>query len=158
MRKYIALTMLILISGLAAQGTGFSRGMGWNDDLNLTSEQIKQIEEYRVEFRKQQIDLRADLQKLRLELQVLLKADNPDQKAIDKQLEKIQVKELAMEKLRVAHHLQVRELLTDEQKVLFDQHSFGRGMYGDGERGRGYGRDLDDDATRGSGRGRNGRN
>ena len=58
MRNTLMIVMLMLIGGLAAQPGGFGRGMGWNDELNLTSDQIKQIEAYRADFRKQQIDLR----------------------------------------------------------------------------------------------------
>ena len=135
MKKYIALSMLILVTGLFGQGrSGFGREMGWNDDLNLTSEQIKQIDSYRTDFRKTQIDLRADIQKMRLDMQDLLRTDDPNQKAINSQLEKIQAKELAMDKSRIEHHLQVRELLTDDQKALFDQHSLNRGM---GHQGKG---------------------
>ena len=83
MKKYIALSMLILVTGLFGQGrSGFGRELGWNDDLNLTSEQIKQIDSYRTDFRKTQIDLRADIQKMRLDLQDLLRSDDPNQKAI----------------------------------------------------------------------------
>ena len=129
MKSYIAISLLVLMTGLSAQGRGgFGRGIGWNDDLNLTTEQIKQIDGFRTDFRKAQIDVRADMQKLRLELKELMQVDNPNQKVIDAQLENIQDQELAMEKLRVAHQLDVRALLTDEQKVLFDQHSFGQGM------------------------------
>ncbi|NQT96170.1 MAG: Spy/CpxP family protein refolding chaperone [Candidatus Marinimicrobia bacterium] len=129
MKSYIAIGLLVLMTGLSAQGRGgFGPGFGWNDDLNLTTEQIKQIDGFRTDFRKNQIDVRADMQKLRLELKELMQVDDPNQKAIDSQLKKIQDKELALEKLRVAHQLEVRAILTDDQKVLFDQHSFGKGM------------------------------
>ncbi|NQU27876.1 MAG: Spy/CpxP family protein refolding chaperone [Candidatus Marinimicrobia bacterium] len=154
MKKYLTLSMLILITSVFGQGRGgFGRELGWNDDLNLTSEQIKKIDSYRTDFRKEQIDLRADIQKMRLDLQDLLRTDEPNQKAINNQLEKIQAKELAMEKLRVEHHLQVRELLTDEQKTLFDQHSLNRGMGRHGK-GRMDGRgDRDGSGGRGNDRG-----
>lgn len=128
MRNNLIIVMLILIGGLIAQPGGFGPGMGlsWNDELNLTTDQIKQIEQFRNEFLKEQIDLRAAMQKMRIDLQELLRADDPDQKAINSLLDEIQDKELTMNKLRVAHHLQVRELLTDEQKALFDQHSLRR--------------------------------
>lgn len=153
MKSYIAISLLVLMAGLSAQGRGgFGRGIGWNDDLNLTTEQIKQIDGFRTDFRKAQIDVRADMQKLRLELKELMQVDNPNQKAIDAQLEKIQDKELALEKLRVRHQLEVRSLLTDEQKVLFDQHSFDRGR-GHSGKGRHGGSDGHRPGNRGRGHG-----
>lgn len=120
--------MMSALATLSAQGGGFGSGMGWNDNLNLTSDQIKQIEAFHSDFRKSQIEARREIKNLRLNLQELLRSEHPDQGAIDEVLAKIEKKETSMEQLRVDHHWMIRDLLTDQQKSLFDQHSFERGM------------------------------
>ncbi|MFH1850753.1 MAG: Spy/CpxP family protein refolding chaperone [Candidatus Neomarinimicrobiota bacterium] len=135
MKKQIIIAMVLMTALASAQMRGHhDPGMGWDPELNLTTEQIKQIDQFRSGFQKDRIDLQADVAKLRIELRELTRADDPNQKAINAVLEKISTRELALEKLRVEHRLQVRGLLTEEQKVLFDQQPLGRGM---GQKGQG---------------------
>ncbi len=139
----------ILIIGLAlgmvisAQGFGGRQakdckmgGKQLHAELNLTTEQSDKIEALKLDFQKQQIDQRADVQKLHLEMKELMRADKPNRKAINSTLEKISGKQLVMKKMHVNHRLDVRELLTDEQKEIFDQHAMRKGH---GRQGNGMG-------------------
>jgi len=112
--------------------------MGWDDQLKLTPQQVEQIQKLRTASQTKAIDLRADLQKLRLELHGHMQADKPNKRTIDATLDKIAAQQAALEKLRVGHHLEVRALLTDEQKQIFDARPFGCGG-GKGYRGHGRG-------------------
>ncbi len=105
------------------------------DQLNLTPQQVEQIQKLRTAFQTKAIDLRANQQKLRLELNEQLRADSPNRRAINATLDKIAAEKVALEKLQVGHRLDVRALLTDEQKQIFEARPFGRG----GSRGIGMG-------------------
>ncbi len=142
--RLLIATLLMTTVVLAQPGRGFSKArMGLDDHLKLTSQQVEQIQKSRTAFETEAIDLRADMQKLQLELRGQMRADKPNQKAIDATIDKIAAKQAALQKLRVGHHLEVRALLTDEQKQIFDARPFGHGSGrsccgpGMGHRGRG---------------------
>jgi Spy/CpxP family protein refolding chaperone len=140
--KLLAATLVITSIVFAQPGLGFRAArMGLDDQLKLKPQQVEQIHKIRTAIQTQCIDLRADLQKLRLELRGQMRAERPNRKAIDATVDKIAAKRASMEKLRVGHHLEVRALLTDEQRQVFDARPFGLGR-GKGIRGyrRGHGR------------------
>jgi len=143
--KLLVAALLITTVVMAQPGHGFGKArMGLDDQLKLTPQQVEQIQKSRTAFQTKAIDLRADLQKLRLELNGQIQADKPNKRAIDATLDKIAAQQAALEKLRVGHQLEVRALLTDEQKQVFDARPFGRGGdkgfrgHGMGNRGRGW--------------------
>ncbi len=139
--RLLIAALLMTTVVLAQQGRGFGKArMGLDDQLKLTPQQVEQIQKSRTAFQTKAIDLRADLQKLRLELRGQLQADKPNKRTIDATLDKIAAKQAALEKLRVEHQLEVRALLTDEQKQIFDARPYGYGC-GMGDRGyfRGHG-------------------
>ena len=58
------------------------------------------------------------------ELDKLLLADKPDKKAIYKKIDEIEAVKTQIKKMKVSHKLEVRALLTPDQRVAFDkQHS-----------------------------------
>ena len=138
--KLLVATLLMTTVVIAQPGRGFSKAhMGWDDQLKLTPQQVEQIQKSRTVLQTKCIDLRADLQKLQLELREQMRADRPNKKTIDATIDKIAAKQAALQKLRVGHHQEVRALLTDEQKQIFDARPFGRGG-GKGIRGHFRGR------------------
>ena len=120
--KHMILFLLIPMAAVLAQPGqargGFDKMRG--EQLNLTAEQQEQIDELQTDFQKQAIDLRADLQKLQLELREQMQADQPNKRAIDATLDKLSAKQSELHKLRVYHQLDVRTLLTPEQRQIFD--------------------------------------
>lgn len=101
---------------------------------NLTEEQETKIDALRVAHMKEMNALRADLRIKDAELDKMSTADAPDTKAINAKIDEIGKIKNDMAKKRMAHRLDVRALLNDEQKVFFDAHS-GKGF---GKRGHGY--------------------
>ena len=129
-------TLLITTAAFAQPGRGFGMARpGLDDQLKLTPQQVEQIQKLRTAFQTKAIDLRANQQKLRLELNEQLRADRPNKKTIDATIDKIAAQRAALEKLQVGNRLDVRALLTDEQKEVFGYLPFGRG----GSRGIGMG-------------------
>ncbi len=88
------------------------------DQVALTEEQIEQIQELRLELERASIDIRANIQKLRLDLNEQLAADEPNRRAINSTLDDIGAEQVALEKLEIGFRLDVRDLLTDEQKEV----------------------------------------
>ncbi len=136
--RLLIATLLMTTVVLAQPGHGFGKArMGLDDQLKLTPQQVEQIQKSRTVLQTKCIDLRADTQKLQLELREQMRADKPNQKAIDATLDKIAAQQAALQKLRVGHHLEVRALLTPEQRLIFDARPYG---YGRGMGDRGYSR------------------
>ena len=138
--KFLVVALLVTSVVIAQPGHGFRAvHPGLDDQLKLTPQQVEQIQKLRTAFQTKAIDLQADLKKLHLELNEQLRADSPNRRAINATLDKIAAQGAALEKLRVGHRLDVRALLTDEQKQVFDARPFGRGG-GKGYRGHHLGR------------------
>lgn len=105
-------------------GMGFDRGhrlMMLADELELTDEQRDRIADMMTEFRMEQIDRRADLQKARLQLRVLKMDDDASEGDVLQQIDKVSQLEATMEKARYQHHEAVMNVLTAEQQDKMDE-------------------------------------
>jgi len=91
------------------------------EKLGITADQASKIRQETFEFRKTAIRGRADFQVRHLELQDLLRADSPDRAAIDKKLDEISAARLAQSKAEVHYRLDMREILTPEQRQKLKQ-------------------------------------
>jgi hypothetical protein len=155
------LIAFVLISALPGQAQRYWRqGARPGIGLDLTEEQLAKIQDMRLEFQKECLPLRTKLQSLYLELRSL-SFKNTEQAKLDAKSAQIDELELELEKMFTTHQTQIRDLLTDEQKALFDQWGgLGLGMAGMGfgmgqgmGYGRGYGRGWNRGPRRDWGRG-----
>jgi hypothetical protein len=128
-------------------------------DLELTSEQIQQIEEMELKFQQEILPLESDLDMQYLEMRRMI-AQNEEQAKIDAKLDRIDKMEIEIDQKYQAHQTRIRDLLTDRQKMLFDeQGGLGMGLGWDYRRGyapgygRGYGRGYGGGYAPGYGRG-----
>jgi Spy/CpxP family protein refolding chaperone len=112
--------------GAGRQGMAPMRAMG--DRLGLTDEQRKRIEDIRFNHRKKAITIRAEVESARLELGRLLHADAPDSRAIDNQIDRLAQLRAGLAKDRVAGMLEMRTVLTPEQRKEWRE--MRRGMRG----------------------------
>lgn len=101
----------------------------------ITSDQEEKIRKLQTEHLKEMQNYRNQLNENRARYQTLMTAVQPDMKAINANIEERSKIKAEMEKKRAAHLQAVRQVLTDEQRVIFDQHSF----RGKGYKGYGYG-------------------
>ena len=92
----------------------------WKHLPNLTQEQKQKIEELHKAFIKDIQPLRNQLRSERFALMSLKTANNPDQKAINAKIDALAKLRADIEKKQVAHRLQIRSLLTDEQKAALE--------------------------------------
>jgi Spy/CpxP family protein refolding chaperone len=145
-------------AGMMGRGPGFGGGRGMgpggrgpmalnrvlnNPDLQkqigVTLEQVAKIKQQNTDFEKFNIQNRATQETNRLELRQLMSATTPDRAAIDVKLGQISSAQLAAEKERVHHQLDMQNALTADQKTklqqLMQQNRPGMGPRGRGGRG-----------------------
>lgn len=115
------LSAFMLMAALPGQAQRYWRqGMWPNAGMNLTSEQIAKIQEMTLEFQKDILPLETQLQTLYMEVEPLPYRDT-EQAKFNAAFKKIDELEIQLEKKYMAHQNRIRSLLTEEQKVLFDQ-------------------------------------
>lgn len=150
--KNTAITALFLVmaSALIAQpgygrkGQNFEgeRGMQECRIPDLTEEQEEQIRESRTAHINDMEEFRTDMRILREEYRDLTSGQDYDKKAASKKIDAITALKNKMMKQNLEHRNEVRSMLSDEQKVHFDRHHFGRNNRGNGpgnfHKGRGY--------------------
>lgn len=120
-----------------AMQNGNSTGSFCQNLPNLTEEQQNKISALRTTHLKDMQNSRNLLEEKRARLQTLRTAEQADMSSINKTIDEISVLNSEMQKNREKHIQDVRALLNDEQKVIFDQHkgnSYGSGC------GQGVGR------------------
>ncbi|MBD3287872.1 periplasmic heavy metal sensor [candidate division KSB1 bacterium] len=144
-RIYTVILMMFVfyVNGATAQpmhghfGKGeFPPMQGWQDIPDLTEDQKSEIEKITLEHRKEMISMRADLKLQRLELQSMIR-EEADFNKIENKVEEVGKMRTEIQKKRIAHHLEIRSLLTDEQKKALDSAKFNRSRR---PLGRGFGK------------------
>ena len=99
---------------------GFANGQFWNNpnlvkQLNLTDDQRKAMDGILQDHKMKLIDLRANLEKAEVELGPMMKADTPDQKAIEAQIDRVVMARAELEKANARFLLDIRMQLKPEQ-------------------------------------------
>lgn len=123
---------------------GHEGGLGrwWNnpkiaEQLKLTDEQRKAMDETLLQHREKLIDLRAGLEKAELAMEPLMQEDQPNEAGILAQIDKVAQARAELEKANARFLLAIRGKLTPEQwkQLRADRASRGQGRH-DGEDGR----------------------
>jgi len=103
---------------------GFANGQFWNNpnmvqQLNLTDDQRKAMDGILQDHKMKLIDLRANLEKAEVEMGPMMKADMPDQKAIEAQINKVVTARADLERANARFLLDIRmQLKPDQWKQL----------------------------------------
>ena len=141
------------------------RGMRGMAALELTAEQKEKMSDLRSAHQKAMVDLRAAHQKARIDLGEIRKEENPSASDIQAKVDAVTAAQGKIMAREIQHNIDVKNLLTAEQKEKLGEMRKGggrkgfRGRGGPGFRGRGPGfRDGDGPRFRGRGwfRGRRG--
>jgi Spy/CpxP family protein refolding chaperone len=137
----VALMFLLGIEANAQYGRGYGRGPGrgfgnsngrgdgggpavrdrmgaW---LDLSEEQETQIEKLHLGLQKEILPVRNMIREKEAQLSTMI-SDGTNQTKIDQLVEEVGSLRTQIQKLRMNTHLKVRELLTDDQKIKFDNH------------------------------------
>jgi len=125
-----------------AFGAQGDRGRWWNNPkvierFKLTDEQRKTFDGILLEHREKLIDLRASLEKSELELEPLIKDDQPNEGKILGQIDKVAQARAELEKANARYLLAIRAKLTPEQWKMVQAF-----RAGGGQQGRGWGPDA----------------
>ena len=148
MKKSLIISGIIAVFVFAAavnfypQNLDQSRGQKFqgrmNEKLNLTDEQKDKIAQLRFNNQEEMIDLRADMQKKRLALKELEHKGNYSRTDYLNLVKDLNASRDKIATARANHRMDVYELLTDQQKKIFDtmprmgrSHRDGRGMMDD---------------------------
>jgi Spy/CpxP family protein refolding chaperone len=118
-------------AGMRHGGGAWGRGPGGRafEQLDLSASQRRQIDEIRNRTQRDAIQRRAEMETASLDLRELMRDDRPDRRAIDRQIDRIAELRADMMKARVASQLDMRAVLTDEQRDrLHELRDSGRGM------------------------------
>lgn len=95
-------------------------GRWWNnpkliEKLKLTDEQRKEFDAILMQHREKLIDLRAGVEKAELEMEPLIKSDQPNEAKILSQIDKVAQARAELEKANARYLLAIRSKLTPEQ-------------------------------------------
>lgn len=140
MKKITLLSGIILmfVSVMFAQPhSGCQQGKGVNTEVvakegpghcldmlpGLTEDQKKQIMAKGMAFHKEVALIDAQVDEKKAHLKVLEISDAPDIAAIGKTIDEMMVLKGDIMKKKIAHHQEVRKMLNDEQKMIFDRMS-----------------------------------
>lgn len=135
------------------KGYGNGPGKGYRDGsapmdrmetwLDLSEEQTTKVEKLHLDLQKETLPLRNKIREKNAQLNTMI-TEGENKTRVDQLVEEIGSLRTEIQKLRMNTHLKVRGLLTDEQKIKFDNHfanRFGQGgpMMGSyGRHGRGW--------------------
>jgi Spy/CpxP family protein refolding chaperone len=135
--KILMLAVLMgLTTGLIAQpnekGEGKSRRgsnpemrmdkqRGGENGLDLTDAQKEAFKQSMLAMQKQLQPIRNELGEARAHQKTLTSVEKPDMNAINKNIEKMGSLKTEMAKIQAKHHLEMRNQLTDEQRLKFDR-------------------------------------
>ena len=116
-------------------GMGMGRGMGMRRGpggfgghgpmmfamLDLSDAQKAKMRDIHEKQARAGIQARADMQLARMDMAKLMRSDNPDQSAINAQVDRMAKMRADMAKSRIATMLEARSVLTAEQRKKFDE-------------------------------------
>jgi Spy/CpxP family protein refolding chaperone len=118
-----AATLTLLAAFLAAPATraaGLPEGKWWKNpsvtaELGLSPDQSVEIEKVFVRTRPKLIDLRADLEKKQLDLQVAMEDKTASRSAVEKKIESVENARAALQKTRALMILDMKQVLKPDQ-------------------------------------------
>lgn len=119
----------------------------------LTEEQSKKIDALKTTHLKEMMPLKNQMDEKKAQLKTLTTGDKVDMATVNKKIDEIGALKTDMMKKREAHRQEVRKILNDEQRLMFDMHhgKMGRG-HGKGH-GNGHGKGMGGKQMHGKGQG-----
>jgi Spy/CpxP family protein refolding chaperone len=94
--------------------------------LNLTEAQQAQMKNLHLARTEKSLKHRNQMEALRVKKQGLMLEKNPNQAAVNAVIDEMTALQNVQMKERFAHRQEVRQMLTDEQRVIFDSMTSGR--------------------------------
>lgn len=137
----LALVMLVSLSANAQQGkqnqlkagTQVSNQKNCTQNgkkgfnLDLSEEQKTQMETLRFSLQKSMLPLKNELGEKKAKMKTLSTAEKADMKAINTLIDEMGAIKTQMAKQKASHKQEVRKILTEEQRIIFDSHKGRKG-------------------------------
>jgi len=95
---------------------------------DLTQEQQTKIEGLRTAMVTECLNIKNQIEEKRAHLNTLMTVEQPDMTAINSTIDEMYVLKAQLEKKKVAHIQEIRNILTPEQRLQFDMNHAKRGM------------------------------
>jgi Spy/CpxP family protein refolding chaperone len=101
-------------------GYGARHGFGHSWKASLTDEQSKKVDKLRLSYKRDKYLLKAKLKQAKIEFALLITKDSPSKSSINSKID--QITKLKKEKLHLKanHKINMRKVLTEDQRVKFD--------------------------------------
>ncbi len=115
----IAVASLVPTVSLAAHDDYKGRGGGRKvlmEDINLDSNQLKQVRKFRSETRKRMIKTKSEIGLVQIDFQEELHKDKPDKAKLDKLINEIAELQAEMTRTKLGMQVKMTGILTPEQK------------------------------------------
>jgi len=126
----IVITMILMVNivAYAQQGNGHNQRHDSNlkQGLNLSEDQLSKMKTIRLDLQKELLPIKNKLGENKARYRTLTTAENADMKAINKLIDDNSQLTASMAKLKAANHQTVRQLLTEDQRILFDSRDMRR--------------------------------
>lgn len=145
----VGLVLVFASTEALARGWGGGRGRGWGQGrgmgqaqatpVDLTAAQASQIEALRTQFIKQSTETQAILDVKRAEKQRLMMAEKIDRQAVNAKDAELEALRQQLRKTRLAHRLDVLEILTPAQRAAWMNRPGWAGRSGNWGQGKGLG-------------------
>lgn len=90
------------------------------DALKLTDQQIEKMDALKLKTLKETQKLKNEIAEKQARLHTLSTADKADMNAINKTIDEISVLRAGIQKIHMAQRQEVRKLLSDDQRIIFD--------------------------------------
>lgn len=126
-RFFSAITIALMLFGsmsLLAQPVSHTRK---GHEIKFTDEQRAKIKDIHMASYKEIKALQNQMGELKAKQKTLTTADKPDLNAINANIDEISKVQNKLMKIKASSHQQIRALLTDEQKMIFDSKQEHRG-------------------------------
>lgn len=131
-----SMVLVLLLTGFAVQAQAQRRGNNdgpkreWAEARrgeapemrlpNLTDQQKEQIKAIMLKGRKETLPLQNALREKQAELHTLRTAENYNERAVKSKIDEITELQHSLMLLREQHRQEIREVLTEEQRIIFD--------------------------------------
>lgn len=148
---FILIAVMVAATGMSyAQTPGCcdkEKAAEWKDEMNkpchmpgrpggmdhkpmipdLTDEQKEKIEVLSTDHMQEMLELKNEINEKHARLQTLTTAEKVNMSEVNKVIDSIGALQTKIMKMQVKHRQEIRELLTDKQRVIFDAHGPGPG-------------------------------
>lgn len=128
MKKTIAITLILGLMALIPSSSSFAQeGKGMKNapmrkmmkELNLSQDQKDQISKFRTDNQKKNIDLKAEIEKTRIQIKEELNQKNPDEGKIIDLSKKVSSIQADMKAGAISTWFKTYKILDDKQKEVF---------------------------------------